>query len=110
MTLPMKKKIATLHPAPAVNVGADCVDPCVGHDQRAKDAQAEVLKGNQIIEKLMVRRCLLGPAIHGAEPSACQGYYQAPAVCADVCRVCGSFPVFIILDAQHGPAVCHAVV
>ena len=33
----------------------DLRDAASGHDQRAKEAQAEVLKGNHIIEKLMVR-------------------------------------------------------
>ena len=33
---------------------ADLRDASAGHDQRAKEAQAEVVKGNHIIEKLMV--------------------------------------------------------
>lgn len=36
----------------------DLRDAVAGHDQRTKDAQAEVLKGNQIIEKLMVGGCV----------------------------------------------------
>ena len=33
---------------------SDLRDAAAGHDQRAKDTQAEVLKGNHIIEKLTV--------------------------------------------------------
>jgi|LauGreDrversion2_5_1035112.scaffolds.fasta_scaffold235191_1 uncharacterized protein YoxC len=34
---------------------SDLREAAAGHEQRTKDAQAEVVKGNSIIEKLMVR-------------------------------------------------------
>lgn len=36
---------------------ADLRDLVAGHEQRAKESAAEVLKGNQIIEKLQVFAC-----------------------------------------------------
>lgn len=66
---------------------ADLRDLVSGHEARCKEAAAEVMKGNDIIEKLQVCHTIVAEGgINDAKPRACVLEQAQPLLRSHVCK------------------------